>query len=106
VRRRRGLIRPLLLFGVPLIVGLVGLDWYAVSGRYVTTENAYVKSDIVAISSDVDGRVVSVEVAENQLVARGDVLFRRSQRAAVRDQSVLSSQEPLNQLGREAAQRE
>jgi membrane fusion protein (multidrug efflux system) len=69
-------MRPLLLFGVPLIVGLVGLYWYAVSGRYVTTENAYVKSDIVAISSDVDGRVVSVEVAENQLVARGDVLFR------------------------------
>jgi membrane fusion protein (multidrug efflux system) len=47
-----------------------------VSGRYITTENAYVKSDIVAISSDIDGRVVIVEVAENQLVARGDVLFR------------------------------
>ena len=74
--RRRGLLRPLLLVGVPLIVGLVGLYWYAVSGRYVTTENAYVKSDIVTISPDIDGRVVDVEVAENQLVRRGDVLFR------------------------------
>lgn len=74
--RRRGLLRPLLLVGVPLLVGVVGLYWYALSGRYVTTENAYVKSDIVTISPDIDGRVVSVEVAENQLVGQGDVLFR------------------------------
>jgi membrane fusion protein, multidrug efflux system len=75
-RRRRARLRPLLLVGVPLIAGLVGLYWYAVSGRYVTTENAYVKSDIVTISTDIDGRVVSVEVTENQLVRQGDVLFR------------------------------
>ena len=75
-RRRRGRLRPLLLVGVPLIVGLAGLYWYAVSGRYITTENAYVKSDIVTVSTDIDGRVVSVEVAENQLVGQGDVLFR------------------------------
>ena len=75
-RRRRSPLRPLLLVGVPLLVGLAGLYWYAVSGRYVTTENAYVKSDIVTISPDIDGRVVSVEVAENQLVEQGDVLFR------------------------------
>jgi membrane fusion protein (multidrug efflux system) len=74
--RRRVRLRPLLLVGVPLIAGLVGLYWYAVSGRYVTTENAYVKSDIVTISPDIDGRVVSVEVTENQLVRQGDVLFR------------------------------
>ncbi|MGH6921070.1 MAG: biotin/lipoyl-binding protein, partial [Geminicoccaceae bacterium] len=69
-------MRPLLLVGVPLFVGLVGLYWYAVSGRYITTENAYVKSDIVTISTDIDGRVVGVEVADNQLVRQGDVLFR------------------------------
>ena len=54
----------------------MGLYWYAMSGRYVSTENAYVKSDIVAISPDIDGRVVTVEVVENQLVRQGDVLFR------------------------------
>jgi membrane fusion protein, multidrug efflux system len=74
--RRRGRLRPLLLVGVPLLVGLIGLYWYAVSGRYVTTENAYVKSDIVTVSTDIDGRVVSVEVRDNQLVGQGDVLFR------------------------------
>jgi membrane fusion protein (multidrug efflux system) len=75
-RRRRGLLRPLLLVGVPLLAALGGLYWYAVSGRYVTTENAYVKSDIVTISTDIDGRVVGVDVTENQLVKRGDILFR------------------------------
>jgi membrane fusion protein (multidrug efflux system) len=44
-------------------------------GRYVTTENAYVKADIVTISPEIDGRVVAVGITENQAVARGDVLF-------------------------------
>jgi membrane fusion protein (multidrug efflux system) len=75
-RRRSRLIRPLLLVVVPAVVALVGLYWCAMSGRYVSTENAYVKADMVAISPDVDGRVVAVEVAENQHVRQGDVLFR------------------------------
>jgi membrane fusion protein (multidrug efflux system) len=74
--RRRRLTRPFLLVVVPTLVALVGLYWYAMSGRYVSTENAYVKADMVAISPDVDGRVVAVEVVENQFVRQGDVLFR------------------------------
>jgi membrane fusion protein (multidrug efflux system) len=61
---------------VPALAVAAGLYWYAMSGRYVSTENAYVKADIVAISPDIDGRVVAVEVADNQRVERGDVLFR------------------------------
>ena len=75
-RRRSRLVRPLLLVVVPAVAALVGLYWYAMSGRYVSTENAYVKADMVAISPDVDGRVIAVEVEENQLVRQGDVLFR------------------------------
>jgi membrane fusion protein (multidrug efflux system) len=75
-RRPRRLIRPLLLAAVPTAVALVGLYWYAMSGRYVSTENAYVKADMVAVSPDIDGRVVAVEVAENQFVRQSDVLFR------------------------------
>jgi membrane fusion protein, multidrug efflux system len=75
-RHSRRLIRPLLLVVVPMIVGLSGLYWYAMSGRFVSTENAYVKADMVAISPDVDGRVIAVEVAENQFVRQGDILFR------------------------------
>jgi membrane fusion protein, multidrug efflux system len=75
-RRPRRLIRLLLLVVAPTIVGLLGLYWYAMTGRYVSTENAYVKADLVAISPDVDGRVIAVAVAENQFVRQGDVLFR------------------------------
>jgi membrane fusion protein, multidrug efflux system len=74
--RRRRALRPLLLGVLPALAALVGLYWYATSGRYVSTENAYVKADIVAVSPDVDGRVVAVEVVENQRVSKGDVLFR------------------------------
>jgi len=47
-----------------------------VSGRYVSTENAYVKASIVAISADLDGRVVAVNVEDDQRVDRGDELFK------------------------------
>jgi membrane fusion protein (multidrug efflux system) len=73
---QRRALRPLLLGVVPALAGAIGLYWYATSGRYVSTENAYVKADIVAISPDVDGRVVAVEVADNQVVEKGQVLFR------------------------------
>lgn len=73
--QRRG--RRFLLLGVlPALVAIGGLAWWAASGRYVTTENAYVKASIVAVSADIDGRVIAVEVKDNQRVERGDVLFR------------------------------
>jgi membrane fusion protein (multidrug efflux system) len=74
--RRRRALRPLLLGVVPATAAPIALYWSSMSGRYNATENAYVKADIVAVSPDIDGRVVAVEVAENQLVKRGDVLFR------------------------------
>jgi membrane fusion protein (multidrug efflux system) len=74
--RRRRSLRTVLLGVVPALAGAIGLYWYATSGRYVSTENAYVKSDMVAISPDIDGRVIAVEVVDNQTVEKGDVLFR------------------------------
>ena len=49
---------------------------YTTGGRYVVTENAYVKSDVITISADVSGRVTDVAVEENQRVSKGDLLFR------------------------------
>ena len=60
-----------LLVVVPAIAGIVGLVVYAKGGRHVVTENAYVKSEIVAISADVDGRVTWVGVEDNEPVASG-----------------------------------
>ena len=75
----RFVLRMVLLVAVPLAVVTVGVYLYAESGRYVTTENAYVKSNVVAISADVSGRVEWVGVEDNTLVRQGQVLFRLDQ---------------------------
>ena len=73
--KSRPLLRPLLLLVVP-VIALLGLIYlYATGGRYVVTENAYVKSDVITISADVSGRVIHVAVEENQRVRKGDLLF-------------------------------
>lgn len=75
-RLRRGLTRFVLLFGVPLLVVVGGVYFYAQGGRYVDTENAYVKANIIAVSAHVPGRVVEVWVEDNQRVSAGELLFR------------------------------
>lgn len=72
-------LRTVLLVVVPLVAVLVGIYIYAESGRYVTTENAYIKSNVVAISSDVSGRVEWVGIDDNTLVRKGQILFRLDQ---------------------------
>ena len=69
-------LRMLLLVIVPVLVLLSVLYYYAVGGREVETENAYVKANIVAISSAVAGRVIEVLVQDNRPVEAGAVLFR------------------------------
>ena len=75
-RPRRRSVRRALLTAGPLLVLLVGTYVYVTGGRYVSTENAYAKADMVAISPQVEGAIADVEVAENQHVERGQVLFR------------------------------
>ena len=60
---------------LPLILALVALRMYAAGGRFISTENAYLKANIVAVSADVSGRVVSVKVEDNQRVTPGQPLF-------------------------------
>ena len=75
----RFVLRMVLLVVAPLAAVAVGVYLYAESGRYVTTENAYVKANVVAISADVSGRVEWVGVEDNTLVREGQVLFRLEQ---------------------------
>lgn len=71
----RALTRFLLLILVPIAICLGALWFYLQGGRYVTTENAYVKANIVAVSADLAGRVTSVPVRDNQFVDVGAALF-------------------------------
>jgi len=73
---RRRWLRPLLLIAGPLAVILGGIYWYYSGGRYVSTDNAYVQADMVAVSPQVSGPISAVLVHENQRVEKGDVLFR------------------------------
>jgi membrane fusion protein (multidrug efflux system) len=69
-------VRLLLMLSVPLLLLIAGsLYWYSLQGK-VSTDNAYVKQDMVAVSAEVGGRIVEVLVAENDHVNAGDLLFR------------------------------
>ncbi|MFM5932013.1 MAG: HlyD family secretion protein [Novosphingobium sp.] len=72
---RSRLRKPLMLGGI-LIAAAIGLWFYLSGGRYVETENAQLQAGKVMIAANVSGKVVSVEVKENQFVKAGDVLFR------------------------------
>jgi membrane fusion protein, multidrug efflux system len=74
--RPRNALRSVLLVIAPLVAVLVGLHYYILGGRYEVTDNAYVKANIVAVSAEVDGRVVEVAVHDNQAVDAGALLFR------------------------------
>jgi membrane fusion protein, multidrug efflux system len=73
--RKGGLRRIALMVSVPLAALAIGGYFWQTSGRTVATDNAYVRRDIVSVSTDVAGRIVAVHAHENQLVKRGDLLF-------------------------------
>ncbi len=69
-------LRAALLVVAPCLAVAVGLLVWLAGGRYIATENAYVKADIVQISAEIAGRVQAVEVADHEMVRPGDVLVR------------------------------
>jgi membrane fusion protein (multidrug efflux system) len=75
-RQRLRIKRLILLVVIPLLAGLIGLAVYLKGGRYITTDDAYLKADIVPVSTEVSGTVQEVLVSENQSVAAGQALFR------------------------------
>ena len=74
--QRRRLRRIVLLVIVPSIVLVAIVAIYLSGGRYVETDNAYVKAEKVPVSADISGTVRQVLVKENQAVTVGQPLFR------------------------------
>lgn len=72
---RRRFWRRLLLPAIPLLVLLVAGYVYVTGGRYVGTDNAYVRAHMVSVSADISARVTQVLVHENEPVAAGQPLF-------------------------------
>jgi membrane fusion protein (multidrug efflux system) len=65
-----------LIIGGPLLILLVAGYFVLISGRFETTDNAYIQIAKVPVAPSIGGRVTDVYVKENQLVHRGDALFR------------------------------
>ncbi|MGN6767530.1 MAG: HlyD family efflux transporter periplasmic adaptor subunit [Rhizobiaceae bacterium] len=75
-RRKRRMLRLVLMICVPLLLAIGGAYFWLTGGRYIETDNAYVKQTMAAVSSDVAGKIIEVDVRENQKVKAGDVLFK------------------------------
>jgi membrane fusion protein (multidrug efflux system) len=74
--RRTPALRILLLIGVPIIALAVGLGIWQQGGRFISTEDAYVKTDIAQIAPEIAGRVIDVVVRDHTPVQAGDLLVR------------------------------
>ena len=74
-RKRGGIGRFVMLVVIPLVALALGFGWWLSSGRYVSTDNAYVGADKSMITPQVTGAIVAVHVVEGQKVKVGDPLF-------------------------------
>ncbi len=72
---RKGLRRTLMIGGVTAVLLGSAAAWLS-SGRYASTDNAYIQSDIVMISPQVTGPIVESKLDDNMTVKQGDILFR------------------------------
>jgi len=64
------------MVGVPVLI-VAGLAYLVVTGgRTETTDDAYVQAAKAPISASIAGRVIEVDVTENQQVKAGQVLFK------------------------------
>ncbi len=69
------IIFPVIALAVVGTAGYFVYNWLT-DGRYhETTDNAYLESDLVALSPKVSGYVSTLQVAENQTVKKGDLLL-------------------------------
>lgn len=74
-QKKQKAMRRILMLGGMFVI-LAGCTWfYLSSGRYIATDNAYIKAAKILITPQVEGTITSVSVTDNQNVQAGDVLF-------------------------------
>jgi membrane fusion protein (multidrug efflux system) len=104
--RAGGGMRKKILIGVAAVAGLgvlwMGGDWLF-NGRFnISTDNAYIRSDITRVTPKVQGYVTKILVAENQPVKTGDLLVTLE--AADFEARVAQAKAELAQAEADAAQ--
>ncbi len=80
VKKHPTLVRRVILGVAGLAVlttaGYYGHDWWTIGRFNVTTNDAYVQTDMSQLGAKVPGYVAEIPVAENSLVKTGDVVLR------------------------------
>lgn len=71
----QGMARPIMLWLVPLIVIVAALAIYFSQGRYVSTDNAYVRTSRADVTPEASGHILKIYVKENQRVKKGQMLL-------------------------------
>ena len=71
----RGRLRMILLVVLPALAVVLGIGFYLMGGRYISTDNAYVGAQKVLITPEIAGKIVHIGVVEGQHVKPGDELF-------------------------------
>ena len=66
--------RMALLVLVPLLAVAAAVAYWLHGARYVSTENAYVKTDIAKLAAEISGRAVEVRAKAHMKVTKGDIL--------------------------------
>lgn len=80
VRSRRG--RMLIAGTAALILLVLGIRFLMDRGAYVSTSDARVAAEMIAVSTDISGRITSVQVKEGDRVSAGDILYTIDDREA------------------------
>ncbi len=65
-----------LMIGGPLLMLLIAAYFILTGGRTQATDDAYVQAARVPVSASIGGRVIELDVHENQPVKAGQVLFK------------------------------
>jgi membrane fusion protein (multidrug efflux system) len=75
-RKSRNVLRPLLMLGGIVAVAVGSGAFWLNGGRYVSIDDAYAQAAKLAVATDVSGLVAEVAVHNDQIVSKGDLLFR------------------------------
>lgn len=76
MKRARGQVLQKLLLAAVIVSGIAGAGvYYYLNRNHVETDDAYVNAHVVQISAQVGGPVLSLNVHNNEQVARGTLLF-------------------------------
>ena len=90
------------LAAIVLIVLIAGIYWYRDYSKYISTDDAHVDSDNVAVCSKILGRISNITANEGDTVKQGmllaeldsaDLLAQKSQVIAGRDQALTNVQQ-------------